>query len=995
MTHVIRVHSSINVTKYRALDREGTPAGPQTSENNVKINYVKHAPGPKALPIIGNLHMLGKLPHRNLQSLALKYGPIMSLKLGHVPAIVVSSSETAELFLKTHDTVFVGRPKLQATESLVHASKGFAFCDYGAYWRNVRKVCIIQLLSASKVEMFAPLRREQLGLFVKSLENAAASREVVDLSELVGELIENIVYKMLLGYSKDDRFNLKDLVAEVVNLIGAFNLADYVPWLGVFDLQGLKRRLNKASKAFDQALELIIKEKEHSSHDKEKEPHKKDFVDILLSLMHQPMDPLDEQKVIDRTSIKAIISDIIEASFESSSSVVVWAMSELLRHPRVMNRLQDELENVVGMNRQVEETDLEKLPYLNMVVKETLRLYPLVPLLLPRESREDVIIDGYYIKKKTRIIINAWAIGRDPKIWSHNADVFYPERFVNNSVDIKGNDFRLIPFGSGRRGCPGIRLGLITSEIVLAQLVHCFNWKLPLGMSRHDIDMTERFGLTIPRSKHLLAMPIYRLVDYVKHAPGPKALPIIGNLHMLGKLPHRNLQSLALKYGPIMSLKLGQVPAIVVSSTETAELFLKTHDTVFASRPKLQAAESIAHASKGLAFCEYGAFWRNVRKVCIIQLLSASRVEMFAPLRREQLGLLVKVLENAAASREVVDLSELVGELIENIVYKMLLGYSKDDRFNLKDIIAEVLNLIGAFNLADYVPWLGVFDLQGLKRRYNKASKAVDQALELIIKEKEHLSHDKQKDPHRKDFMDIMLSLMHQPMDPQDEQKVIDRTSIKAIILDIIEAGLESSSSVVVWAMSELLRHPRVMQRLQDELANVVGMNRQVEETDLEKLPYLKMVVKETLRLYPIGPLLLPRESREDVIIDGYYIKKKTRIIINAWAIGRDPKVWSHNADVFYPERFVNNSVDFKGNDFRLIPFGSGRRRCPGIHLGLITSEIVLAQLVHCFNWELPLGMSPHDLDMTERFGLSMPRNQHLLVVPTYRLVGEVKKESN
>ncbi|XP_061370945.1 uncharacterized protein LOC133313571 [Gastrolobium bilobum] len=943
-------------------------------------DYVKHAPGPKALPIIGNLHMLGKLPHRNLQSLALKYGPIMSLKLGQVPAIVVSSTETAELFLKTHDTVFANRPKLQA-----HASKGFAFCEYGAYWRNVRKVCTIQLLSASRVEMFAPLRREQLGLLVKSLENAAASLEVVDLSKLVGELIENIVYKMLLGSSNDDRFNLKDLVAEVANLIGDFNLADYVPWLGVLDLQGLRRRVNKAIKAFDRVVELIIKEKEHSSHDKQKDPHRKDFVDILLSLMHQPMDPQDENRVIDRASIGAIIFDIFLAGFESSSSVVLWTMSELLRHPRVMKKLQDELANVVGMNRQVEETDLEKLPYLNMVVKETLRLYPIGPL-LPRESREDVIIDGYYIKKKTRIIVNAWAIGRDPKVWSHNADVFYPERFVNDSVDLKGNDFRLIPFGSGRRVCPAIYLGLMTFKTVLAQLVHCFNWELPLGMSPHDLDMTETSGLSMPRNEHLLAVPTYRLVDYVKHAPGPKALPIIGNLHMLGKLPHRNLQSLALKYGPIMSLKLGHVPAIVVSSSETAELFLKTHDTVFVGRPKLQATESLVHASKGFAFCDYGAYWRNVRKVCIIQLLSASKVEMFAPLRREQLGLLVKSLENAAASREVVDLSELVGELIENIAYKMLLGYSKDDRFNLKELVAEVANLIGTFNLADYVPWLDVFDLQGLRRRLSKASKAFDHVLERIIKEKEHSYHNEQKDTHKKDFVDILLSLMHQPMDPQDEQKVIDRTSIRAIISDIFLAAFESSSSVVVWAMSELLRHPRVMKRLQDELENVVGMNRQVEETDLEKLPYLNMVVKETLRLYPIGPLLLPRESREDVIIDGYYIKKKTRIITNAWAIGRDPKVWSQNADVFYPERFVNNSVDFKGNDFRLIPFGSGRRRCPGIHFGLITSEIVLAQLVHCFNWELPLGMSPHDLDMTERFGLSMPRNEHLLVVPTYRL---------
>jgi len=199
-----------------------------------------------------------------------------------------------------------------------------------------------------------------------------------------------------------------------------------------------------------------------------------------------------------------------------------------------------------------------------------------------------------------------------------------------------------------------------------------------------------------------------------KTAPGPKPLPIIGNLHMLGKLPHRTLQSLATKYGPIMSLKLGQVPAIVVSSPETAELFLKTHDTVFASRPKIQVSETLSHGSKGLVFSEYSAYWRNVRKVCTVQLLSASKVEMFGPLRREELGVLVESLKNSAASGEVVDLSELVAEVVEKMVFRMVLGRVKDDKLELKRLIQEALNLVGAFNLADYMPWLGLFDLQVL-----------------------------------------------------------------------------------------------------------------------------------------------------------------------------------------------------------------------------------------------------------------------------------------
>ncbi|KAL2605809.1 hypothetical protein GLYMA_09G186400v4 [Glycine max] len=473
-----------------------------------------HPPGPKPLPIIGNLHMLGKLPHRSLQALAKKYGPIMSIKLGQVPTIVVSSPETAELFLKTHDTVFASRPKTQASEYMSYGTKGLVFSEYGPYWRNMRKFCTTQLLSASKVDMFAPLRREELGLFVKSLEKAASSRDVVNISEQVGELMSNIVYKMILGRNKDDRFDLKGLTHEALHLSGVFNMADYVPWARAFDLQGLKRKFKKSKKAFDQVLEQTIKDHEDPTDSDKKSVHNsEDFVAILLSLMHQPMDQHEQKHVIDRTNVKAIILDMIGGSFDTSTSAIEWAMTELLRHPRVMKTLQDELNSVVGINKKVEESDLAKLPYLNMVVKETLRLYPVVPLLVPRESLENITINGYYIEKKSRILINAWAIGRDPKVWCNNAEMFYPERFMNNNVDIRGHDFQLIPFGSGRRGCPGIQLGLTSVGLILAQLVHCFNWELPLGISPDDLDMTEKFGITIPRCKPLLAIPTYRLLN--------------------------------------------------------------------------------------------------------------------------------------------------------------------------------------------------------------------------------------------------------------------------------------------------------------------------------------------------------------------------------------------------------------------------------------------------------------------------------------------------
>lgn len=260
----------------------------------------------------------------------------------------------------------------------------------------------------------------------------------------------------------------------------------------------------------------------------------------------------------------------------------------------------------------------------------------------------------------------------------------------------------------------------------------------------------------------------------------------------------------------------------------------------------------------------------------------------------------------------------------------------------------------------------------------------MDNILEKIIDD--HLLECRKDKEHQRDFVDVLLSLMNKPMSSLNEpQYTIGRTNVKAVILDILAGALETSYATIEWAMSELIRHPEVMKKLQQELESVVS-DRMVEEADLAKLNYLNMVVKETFRLHPVAPLLVPHESTEDVTLDGYHIPKKSRIVVNFYAIGRDPNVWLDNAEEFVPERFVGSDIDLRGRDFQLIPFGSGRRMCPGINLGLIEVKLILAQLVHCFDWVLPNGMSPIDLDMTEKFGLAVPRANHLLAVPTYRL---------
>ncbi|KAJ8771182.1 hypothetical protein K2173_025850 [Erythroxylum novogranatense] len=466
-----------------------------------------------------------------------------------------------------------------------------------------------------------------------------------------------------------------------------------------------------------------------------------------------------------------------------------------------------------------------------------------------------------------------------------------------------------------------------------------------------------------------------------KLPPGPKGLPIIGCLHLLGKYPQRALHDLAKKHGPLMHMRLGFVPTIVVSSPKMAELFLKTHDLVFASRPPLEAAKYIGYDQTTMAFSPYGSYWRNMRKLCTLELLSNLKVNSFKSFRKEEIDLLTDYIKQASYERVAVNLSAKVSSLGADITCRMVFGKKYTDKEfggrGFTAVIHDGMQVTALPNLADYIPPIAPFDLQGLRKRMRAISKVFDGFFEKIIDE-----HIQNKNENRtKDFVDILLGFVGS----EEAEYSIVRDNIKAVMLDMLAASMDTSTTVVEWALSELMKNPQIMKKLQKELDEKVTLNRMVEESDMEGLKYLDMVIKETFRLHPVAPLLLPHMSIEDIIIEGFDIPKNSRVFINIWAIGRDPTVWS-DAETFIPERFVGSNIDFRGQDFELLPFGSGRRSCPGMQMGMINVRLILARLVHSFDWKLPDGMLPSELDMTEVFSLVTPRATPLLSIPTYRL---------
>ncbi|KAL5550472.1 hypothetical protein UlMin_000648 [Ulmus minor] len=457
--------------------------------------------------------------------------------------------------------------------------------------------------------------------------------------------------------------------------------------------------------------------------------------------------------------------------------------------------------------------------------------------------------------------------------------------------------------------------------------------------------------------------------------PSPPKLPIIGNLHQLGTNPHISLRNLAQKYGKILYLKLGEIPTVIVSSPRLAEKLFKSHDIALSNRPQIISAKYLFYNCTDIGFSPYGAYWRYIRKICIIELLSTKRVQSFSFVREEEVARLVSRVSESCPG--TVSLSKLLGSYANNVVCRVAFGMDFTvggdyDKQGFQKLLQEYQELLGGLSIEDFFPSKDfIHILTGMKSRLVNTFTRFDKLFDEIIAE--HQNPKRERDEKKVDLVDVLLDI--QKNDSGEMPLTVN--NVKAIILDMFAAGTDTIFITLDWVMTELVMNPKAMEEAQAEVRSVVGKKRIVLESDIPHMNYLKAVIKETYRLHPPAPLLLPRESSEELTVDGYNIPAKTRIFVNAWAIGRDPEIWE-DPETFKPERFIGSNIDFKGTNFELIPFGAGRRICPGMDFGTASFELALAQLLHSFDWELPPGK---DLDMAEVFGITMHRKEGLVVL--------------
>ncbi|KAH6758897.1 hypothetical protein C2S51_019132 [Perilla frutescens var. frutescens] len=461
------------------------------------------------------------------------------------------------------------------------------------------------------------------------------------------------------------------------------------------------------------------------------------------------------------------------------------------------------------------------------------------------------------------------------------------------------------------------------------------------------------------------------------------SLPFLGHLHLLNKPLYRSLAHISARHGPVVLLQFGTRRVLVVSSPSAAEDCLSKNDVIFANRPHLLAGKYIGYNYTSLIWSSYGDHWRNLRKISSVEILSTHRLQMLQGIRVDEVKSMVRALNRASGvERKLVDMKKVFFELTMNVMMRMIAGKSYygenveevEEARRFREIATDSLRLATS-HIGDSLPvlrWLGV---GGVEKGLAEVQRKRDAFMQELVDQERKRSYGGggKAEGKMKTMIEMLLVLQ------EKEPHYYTDAMIRSLMLVLVIAGTDTSAGTLEWALSLLLNNPHVLSKARAEIDNRIGHGRLLDEADIGELPYLRCIIKETLRMYPAGPLLIPHESSDQCTVGGFRVPAGTMLLVNAWAIHNDPKFWEDPAE-FKPERFELKQPD----SFKLLSFSAGRRGCPGEGLAMRMMGLALGSLIQCFDWERG---GRELVDMSEGVGLSMPKATPLIPFCTPRAV--------
>ncbi|CAN8229087.1 unnamed protein product [Cochlearia groenlandica] len=493
---------------------------------------------------------------------------------------------------------------------------------------------------------------------------------------------------------------------------------------------------------------------------------------------------------------------------------------------------------------------------------------------------------------------------------------------------------------------------------------------------------------TLIISSIFLLLSLIFFIGKIKRKPNlppspPWSLPVIGHLRLLKPPIHRTFLALSQSLGdaPIFSLRLGNRLVFVNSSHSIADECFTKNDVVLANRPNFFLAKHVAYDYTTVIAASYGDHWRNLRRIGSVEIFSNHRLTSFLSIRRDEIRRLVLRLSRNFSQEKYakVEMKSMFSDLTFNNINRMVSGKSyygdnavdDPDAKLVRQLIAEAMSYFSAGNAADYLPVLRFFT--GSEKRMKKLASRLDEFLQGLVDEK-RIAKEKGNT-----MIDHLLTLQ------ESQPEYYSDRMIKGTMQSLIFAGTDTTAVTLEWALSSLLNHPEVLNKARDEIDTKIGLNRFVEESDISNLHYLQNIVSETLRLYPAGPLLIPHVASEDCKLGVYDMPRGTMLLVNLWAIQRDPRLWD-DPESFKPERFEK-----EGEVHKLMTFGLGRRACPGSGLAQRLVSLALGCLIQCFEWE---RIGEEEVDMGEGGGVTMPKTIPLVAMCKARgFVAQILKD--
>ncbi|XP_066307058.1 trans-cinnamate 4-monooxygenase-like [Miscanthus floridulus] len=479
--------------------------------SKIRGRKLRLPPGPVPVPIFGNWLQVGDdLNHRNLAALARKFGDIFLLRMGQRNLVVVSSPPLAREVLHTQGVEFGSRTRNVVFDIFTGKGQDMVFTVYGDHWRKMRRIMTVPFFTNKVVQQYRPGWEAEAAAVVDDVRaDPMAATEGVVLRRRLQLMMYNNMYRIMFDRrfeSMDDPLflRLRALNGERSRLAQSFeyNYGDFIPILRPF-LRGYLRICKEVKETRLKLFkDFFLEERKKLASTKAMDTNGlKCAIDHILEAQ--------QKGEINEDNVLYIVENINVAAIETTLWSIEWAIAELVNHPEIQQKLRQELDTVLGPGHQITEPDTLNLPYLQAVIKETLRLRMAIPLLVPHMNLHDAKLGGYDVSAESKVLVNAWYLANNPDSWKRPEE-FRPERFLEEEkhVEANGNDFRYLPFGVGRRSCPGIILALPILGITIGRLVQNFELLPPPGQDKLDTTgKGGQFSLHILKHSNIVCKP--------------------------------------------------------------------------------------------------------------------------------------------------------------------------------------------------------------------------------------------------------------------------------------------------------------------------------------------------------------------------------------------------------------------------------------------------------------------------------------------------------